>query len=970
MPKKSAAKRKSPSKKKSAPAKEKPAAAVALGVPVVGLGSSAGGLEALESFFSAMQTNSGLAFVVVTHQHAGHTSLLPELLSERTDMEVAEATNGQLVLPNHVYVAPPAGQLGILNGKLQITELTKKETPSLRIDHFLRSLAEDQKETAVGVILSGSGTDGTLGVKAIKGESGMVMVQEVRTAQYSGMPSSAISTGLADYILPPNEMPRQLLAYVSGPYLKAPEDEVPPDEPLQRVFLLLRARTGHDFSNYKSTTIRRRIERRMNVHQIATTGDYVRYLRENPAEIDLLFKELLISVTSFFRDPQAFQFLSEKPLRERIQQLPDEYTFRVWIPGCATGEEAFTLAILLRELLESEGKHFDVQIFATDLDSEAIDSARAGNYPEGIAGDVTPERLDRFFNRRDSSYQVRKEIREMVIFAPQNVIKDPPFTKLDLISCRNLLIYLNQDLQKRLLPIFHYALKSEGLLLLGPSESVGQFTDSFHLVDKKWKIFRRRDTTASSCFLPEMPAQPVRPIDSGRTRTTVVIPDREIPAIVEKALLSRHCPPSVLVNSRGEFVHIHGRTGEFLEPAGGQPRMNLFDMAREGLQLELAAALRQSTAEGREVVREKISVKTNGGFSLVTVTVSPMVEPESIRGLMLVSFVHVPTPKKKAKGSTGTDPDRVQELEDQLQHSKESLQTTIEELQTSNEELKSANEELQSTNEELQSTNEEMETSKEEMQSLNEELTTVNNELESKMRALSQANDDMLNLLNSTTIATIFLDNDLNIKRFTDEARSLVHLILSDVGRPLADLVSNLVYSELVEDCKGVLKTLAWKETEVETDTGKWYLMRIMPYRTSDNKIDGLVVTFVEISQTRYTRQYFESIVDTMREPLLVLDDELRVVSGNSTFCRTFETSSELIDKKLIYELGDGEWDVPILRKLLEEILPQDQKFEDFRVETEFPDIGKRAFMLNGRKLERAAGLPGMILLAIEEAAE
>ncbi len=939
---------------------------------VVGIGSSAGGLEALEAFFMAMNPRSGLAFVVVSHQHAGHTSLLPELLAEKTDMPVVEASSGLLVEPNHVYVAPPGGKLALLNGTLQIFEPTESPHLCLRIDHFFRSLAQDQRERAVCIILSGTGTDGTLGLKEVKGESGMAMVQEVRTAQYTGMPSSAIATGLVDYVLPPDKMPEQLLSYVSGPFLKlAPEVTQVTDEPLQQIFVLLRDRTGHDFSNYKTTTIRRRIERRLNVHQIEDPSQYVRFAQENPSEIDLLFKELLISVTSFFRDPKAFEALGHPKtgiLSKLILALPQNAIFRAWIPGCATGEEPYSLAILLREIIESTGKHLDVQIFATDLDEIAIHSARAGIYPEAIAADVGATRLDRYFVRKGDSYQVCKEIREMVTFAPQNLIKDPPFTKLDLITCRNVLIYLNAKLQKRLLPILHYALKPGGLLFLGPSETVGQCSELFHLEDKRWKIYSKIEATVTGFFWPEVSAQPVRQTEPGPMNPKTPDPERSVPSMVTQTLLSRFCPPSILCNNLGEIFHIHGRTGDFLEPSAGQPRMNVLEMAREGLELELASALRRAGKE-TDVTRENVRIRKNGGFTTVHLSVTKLLEPEPVRGLYLVSFLPVktPKPKSKTKAAKAVDNDRVKQLEEELQHSKESLQTTIEELQTSNEELKSANEELQSTNEELQSTNEEMETSKEELQSLNEELTTVNNELESKMQSLGEANDDMLNLLNSTSIATVFLDNELKIKRYTEEAKNLINLIPTDIGRPIVDLSSHLLYTTLVSDCQSVLKTLAFREKEVETDFGGWYLMRIGPYRTSENVISGLVITFFEISQTYQQRAFFESIVQTVGEPLVVLDEKLQIVSCNSAFCDTFQNGSQPIENTLIYEIGSGQWNHPELRRLLEKVLPENKQFENLRVEADFPDIGHKTFIINGRQLEQGPGQAAMILLAMRE---
>ncbi len=949
-------------------------------MPVVGIGASAGGLEALEELFEHMPAETGMAFVVVTHQHPGHTSLLPELLGKETEMPVVEAADGTKLQPNHVYVGPPGGHLAILGGTLHRMEADAKTAPRLPIDYFFRSLAEDQKERAICIVLSGTGTDGTLGLKAIKGDSGMAMVQQPQSAKYAGMPSSAIATGLADYVLPPTAMPNRLIAYAKGPYLATAkaDSEVPsvPAEPMQKIFVLLRGRTGHDFSAYKSNTIHRRIERRMNVHQINNPNQYVRYLQENPHEIDVLFKELLISVTNFFRDAEAWSALGAH-LKKLLRSRPDNYTVRAWVPGCATGEEAFSLAIVLRECMDALNRHIDVQVFGTDLDADAIETARAGRYPEGIAVDVSPARLERYFTHDDGAYRIRKEIREMVVFAPQNVIRDPPFTKLDVLCCRNLLIYLNSDLQRRLLPIFHYALKPDGLLFLGPSETVGTFTDLFETFDKRWKVFRRKESVSALRALPEIPAQPLTG-DEGAAAPTAGAPyikEAHVSTLIERLLLGRFAPASVVVNPRGDIVYIHGRTGAYLEPAAGQPRNNVLEMAREGLQFDLAAALRECVRIGAEVTREDVRVKANGEFVRVNLTVAPISEPESIRGLLLVTFRPAPpvsaelADSERSRKPVDEDEGRIGQLEKELRYLKESQQTTLEELETSNEELKSTNEELQSTNEELQSTNEELETSKEEMQSLNEELTTVNAELQSKLDDLSQANDDMQNLLNSTDIATVFLDADLNIKRFTDRAKRLVMLRPTDVGRPISELASKLKVDDLAANCAGVLKTLVSKEDEVETHDGGCYLMRIMPYRTAENVIDGVVLTFVDIGRLKASERaiaYFQGIVDTVREPLLVLDGQLHVVSANRSFYRAFQTSAKQTEGELIYELGIGQWDVPRLRELLEEILPKNEEFENYEVEAEIPKLGRRVVLLNARRLQQTAGAPERILLALE----
>jgi two-component system, chemotaxis family, CheB/CheR fusion protein len=952
------------------------------GFPIVAIGASAGGLEALDELFHNMPADTGMAFVVVTHLPSGHTSLLPELLSRETSMPVVEAVEATQVQPNHVYIYPPGGPIAIINGVLHQRECDQRDVPRLPIDQFFRSLAEDQKGNAICIVLSGTGTDGTLGLRAIKGESGMAMVQQPQSAKFSGMPSNAIATNLADYVLPPSAMPKQLIAYAKSPSLLRAAVHAPdvPTGVMQKIFELLRNRTGNDFSSYKTKTLHRRIERRMNVHQIKEPEQYLKYLQQNPPEIDALFNELLISVTNFFRDPDAWKSLAPW-LTNLIASRPDNYTVRAWVPGCSTGEEVYSLAISLRECIDKCGRPLKVQIFGTDLDADAIEAARIGQYPEGIGVDVSPERLQRYFVLHNGYFRICKEIREMTIFAPQNLIKDPPFTKLDMISCRNVLIYLNSDLQKRLLPIFHYAMKPDGLLFQGPSETVGAFTELFEPLDKRWRIYRRKDSPTSLRRLPDMPAQP-RTRSTGEADPSISSPlvkQTHLSTLIERSLLNRFAPVSIVVNDHGEIVFIHGRTGQYLEPSPGQPGVNIVEMAREGLQIELAAAIRECVAAGGEIVRHDIRVKTNGDYSVIDLTVTKLAEPEALRDLLLVTLRTVPsTPqqapgrKKKTSNKSGQG-DHIERLERELRSMRESQQTTLAELETSNEELKSANEESQSTNEELQSANEELETAAEEMQSLNEELTTVNAELQSKVDELSQANNDMQNLLNSTDIATIFLDQDLNVKRFTNQATKLVTLRPTDVGRPITELASNVSYGNLAEACHGVLKTLLPIEREVVTTEGVWYLMRIMLYRTTDNVIDGLVITFVNIKQLKdakkaeASRAYFESIFETVREPLVVLDDKRRVVSANRCFYSSFRMRPSQVQGQCIWEIGDGAWNIPALRELLDELLPQNSSFDAFEVEHEFPKIGRKVFILNARRLEPDTVLPGMILLAFED---
>lgn len=829
-------------------------------MPIVAIGASAGGLEALQEFFSNCPPESGIAFVVVTHVRPGRDSILPELLGAITKMDVFSAGDNSHIERNKVIVARDV-LLSVSGGVLRTVKAeATPETSYHPIDHFFRSLADDQREHAIGIVLSGSGNDGALGIKAIKAAGGMVMVQTPETAKYTGMPDSAIATHLADYILPPKALPAALVEYCRGPYLQLVRRvEVPalPESAIQAILVRLRTHSGQDFTCYKKSTMSRRIQRRMNVHHIDEPQAYLAFLRENPHEIDALLEELLISVTSFFRDPPAWKALAEEAIPRLLDDRPDGQQLRVWVPGCATGEEAYSVAIILEEQIRRSERTHPVQIFATDLDERAIDVARAGLYPEGVSADVSVERLKTFFSRQDGAYRIHKSIRDTIVFAQQNVISDPPFTRLDLIVCRNVLIYLDAGVQQHVLPNFHYALRPGGLLFLGSAEAVGEASDLFEVINGKYKILRRKDITKpvhpmiTHTTIRRTPGEPVEPEDRS-PRAQLQFSKR-----VEQLLLDRFVPCSILVDERGTVMHVQGRSGMFLEPEQGPPRNNVLEMAREGLAANLAACMRQARQEQREIVRSGIRVRTNGGHTSVDLNVVPLKEPEAFRNLFLLTLRPSPVPSDPGAMVEPAVPDNIDriDLERELQHTRENLQTTIEELETSNEELKSSNEELQSTNEELQSTNEELETSKEEMQSLNEELNTVNSELQAKLEALARTNDDMNNLLNSMQVATIFLDTRLRVKRYTEQARDVVRLISTDIGRPLSDLTSILDYSTLIQDCERVLTTLIPLEREVQNTAGQWYLIRLMPYRTAENFIEGLVMIIVDINRTKQAEE-------------------------------------------------------------------------------------------------------------------
>jgi two-component system, chemotaxis family, CheB/CheR fusion protein len=959
------------------------------GFYTVGMGASAGGLEAFEAVFRNMPEDPGMAFILVPHLDPTHTSILPQLVQKCTHMKVMQVEDGLKVLPNTVYIVPPNKDLAIFHGTLQLIEPTGSRAVRLPINYFFRSLAQDQREKAICIVLSGMGTDGALGLRAIKEVLGMAMVQAPETAKYDSMPRSAIETGLVDYVLPPEKMGEHLIEYRK----RATNRLVPWDFPkdgevtvaMQKIYILLRAQTGHDFSLYKPNTVWRRVERRMDVHQLDHISKYVRYLQENPREVEILFKELLIGVTRFFRDPEAFEILKEKIMPQYLKDKPNTTSIRVWVPGCSSGEEAYSVAMIMSECVEALDHHCNVQIFATDIDADAIALARVGIYPETIAEDVDADRLRRFFSKEDGTYRVIKNVREMLVFAPHDIIKDPPFTKLDLICCRNLLIYLDSILQKKLLPLFHYSLKPKGILFLGSSETIGGSVDLFSASDRKWKIFTRKDSASAPCTIVEFP--PMRPPEKAAEIHAWRGGESRVRQLAEGFLTSRYAPPGVLINDKGDIQYVHGRTGKYLEPASGEARFNILGMAREGLRGELSRAIQKANAEKRDITCKGLRVKSNGDIQSVNLSVKQVTGRGTPPGLLMILFEDVGSAGKsiqaERKGQSKNKPyKRIEVIEQELQYTKESLQSTIEELETINEALNATNEELQSTNEELQSANEELQTSKEEQQSLNEEVVTVNTELQSKLDELSNVNNDIRNLLDSIEFPTIFLDRELKIKRFTSNAVKLVHLIQSDIGRPISHVVSNLKYGNLAEDAEQVLRKPGLKETEVESKDGRWYLMRILPYRTADNVLDGVVISFLDIHDRKAAadkiqslnqslqeaHDFAEAIIATLREPLVVLNQDLSVISANRSFYRTFQVNPGSTEGRLIYDLGNRQWDIPGLRELLERIIPENDVLEDYEVEHGFPDIGFRKMLLNARRIASEKTGRALILLAFEDA--
>ena len=875
--------------------------------PIVCIGASAGGLEALEQFLSNVPAISEMAYIVIQHLDPTHKGILPELLQRISLLEVFQVKENMTVRVNSVYVIPPNKSMSILHGVLHLFEPTEIRGLRLPIDFFLRSLADDRHERAVGVILSGMGSDGSIGLRAIKEKNGIAMVQDPSTAKFDSMPRNAIESVKADIVAPANELPGKLFAILQHvPNAESdPEIEIQRKSSLEKIIILLRARTGNDFSFYKKNTVYRRIERRMNIHKIAKIGLYVHLLQENPNEVDILFKELMIGVTNFFRDAPVWDTLENTVIPEIIKNMQAGKPLRAWIPGCSTGEEAYSLAIIFKEALEkiNEKGGFSLQIYATDLDNDAIETARRGLFSVNISDDVSPGRLKRFFNPTDEGFRINTEIREMIVFAQHNLIMQPPFTRIDIISCRNLLIYMDAELQKKVFGLFYYSLNPKGIMVLGSSETLGTQDYLFTPVDARLKIYKRILTTMK----PELFDFPSSFSRTNPIKTVKQMPDKSsqnIEALSDQLLLQHFSPPGVLVTETGDIIYISGHTGKYLEPAVGKANMNIYAMLREGLRNEFSAAFRKAIQTKHTVVLRNLKVGKNGSTQTLNMNIKWIEKPEPLNGMIMIIFTDVQEVNDinivEKKGKKSLNNIRRTELDEELQRLREEMKCTQEEMQTSQEELKSTNEELQSTNEELQSTNEELTSSKEEMQSLNEELQTVNTELQSKVNDFSRVNNDMKNLLNSTDIATLFLDKELNIRRYTNEATKIFKLIKSDIGRPFTDLVSDLIFPELATDALEVLRTLTFIKKQIPAKDGRWFSIRIMPYRTFDDRIDGLVITFFNITdhkklegELNETEQLHRMLLKSSSDVILRLSADWKILEFNPEAEIFFNKKSE-----------------------------------------------------------------------------
>jgi two-component system, chemotaxis family, CheB/CheR fusion protein len=962
-----------------------------LSFPVVGIGASAGGLEAFSELLRHLPEKTGMAYVLVQHLDPKHSSDLREILSRMTKIPVEEVTDGALVQPDHIYVIPPNTSMILKDGGLRLAPRVLTRGQYMPIDHFLRSLAETRGNRAISVILSGTASDGTEGCRAIKAAGGITFAQDQESAKYGSMPHSAVASGCIDFVMPPAEVAKELTRVAKHPYLtpaplETSESALAGEDQMQALLWLLRESTGVDFTHYKQTTLQRRIKRRLVLHKLENLKDYLRYVRSNPTEVEELYQDILIHVTGFFRDPSAFEALREHVLPNLFKDKKSG-TVRVWVPGCSTGEEVYSLAMVMLEYMWLETNRTakvplgDVpfQIFATDISDTALDRARAGVYSNALVADVSPERLRRFFVRLDGGHQIVKPVREMCIFAKQNVAKDPPFSNLDLISCRNLLIYLGPVLQKRVIPTLHYALKNDGYLMLGESENLGSFTEYFAPLDKKSKIFQKKRSAARL-------ASYFGALDFGIRRNTEDLKAPQEPHSphtiekeVDRLLMNRFVPASVVVNDEMEIVQLRGKTGAYLEPAAGQPTFNLSKMAREGLLVDLRAALSKAKKENTTVRKEGVQVQSNGHTREVNLEVTPLRGAVGRRErYYVIVFQDVMPPearnRKEKKRATRIKDGLAKEhaqLKRELEQLREQFQTLIEEHETTTEEFKSANEEVLSANEELQSTNEELETAKEELQSTNEELTTLNEELQNRNVELTSANNDLLNVLGNVTVPVVILDQDLRIRRFTPPAQKLLNLLPSDVGRRLTEIRPNLNDDDLGKMARETVENVTSKEQEVqENETGTWYLMRARPYKTWDNKIEGAVISFENIDafkrSVEHMNRYAAELIEGAPSAALILDGSLQVVSANGAFREKFEVSQKETEKRPVYELGNGQWNIPRLRELLEGVLPNNGRVENFEVRHDFPSLGPRTMVLNAKRIEPQQGVR-MILLYIND---
>jgi len=946
---------------------------------VVGIGASAGGLEALGELVKHVPLEH-MAFVVVQHLSPHHESVLTQLLSRTSKIEVATATNGTRVTPNHVYVIPPNTDLALLNGVIHLLSPPGGDRPRLPIDHFFRSLAQDMGSSAIGIILSGTGTDGTLGLRAIKEGGGLAFVQDPSSAKYDGMPRSALASGYADFCLTPMAIGQELARISKRPEaLKRPK---PPNrtarmqEQIVRLFLLVRSAFGNDLTRYKPSTVERRIERRMTLHRIGKLDEYVKYVESNPDELHALYKDMLIAVTNFFRDPVAFEALKSRIFPKILDGKDGQSAIRIWIPACATGEEAYSVAISLIEFLGDRLPDKRVQIFGTDVDEDSIQTARRGVYHQNIELDVSPERLGRFFVKKDGDYQISRRIRDMVVFSKQNLLRDAPFSRMDLVSCRNFLIYLQPSAQKKVLSILHYALGAPGYLMLGTSETVGDAPDLFSLVDRKNKMYAKRHTAKVPTLDEIMSVSGyVERIEPG----SALRPAVSLQALADRKILEVYGPPGVLINENLDILHFRGHTGPYLDPSPGSASFSIMRLARPELHIELTRSIQEAFGGDKRVATE-VKFREGEKVSAVRLDIVPVQEPETKTRCLLVSFMKLEPPEDLLPAPVAeseTDQrvialgKRMQELEWELKATKEYLQSTIEDKESANEELKSANEELQSANEELQSANEELETSREEMQSSNEELTTVNEELQNRMAELSQTNDDLHNVLVGLDSPTIIVGMDLRVRRYTASAERVLDLAPADVGRSISFL-DGFTGLDTRARVHQVIETLVTVEDEVVCRNQHWYSLRVTPYKTLDHSIRGAVVTLTDIDVrkrsaelVRDVGQYAGKFLAAIHHPLLIMDGRLRIIWANEAFYSTFQAVSEETVGNIFPAAAPLGIDSQVLERL-EQTVRTGQPFRDLPVSIRLPNEGKRSVKLGASRVPLPTDSV-LVLVSIEE---
>jgi two-component system CheB/CheR fusion protein len=979
--------------------------------PIVGIGASAGGLEAFTQLLRHLPTDTGMAFVLIQHLDPNQKSLLSEILSRATAMSVVETQDGMVVEPNCVYVIPPNAKMTITQGRLSLAPRDKARGTAMPVDTFFLSLAEDQGNKAIAIVLSGGDGDGSRGLAAIKEAGGITFAQCEDSAQFSSMPNTAVATGQVDFVLPPQDMAEELATLSRHPYVAHPtQTEIlsTGETALQTIFALLRTATGIDFTLYKHTTLKRRILRRMVLYRLESLEDYVTYLRDHPAEVQALYDDVLINVTSFFRDPLVFETLKSivfPTIADKLSDVP----IRLWVAGCSTGEEAYSIAICLLEFLDQQPLKPPIQIYATDISDWAIEKARLGFYKQSLVSDVSSERLQRFFVPVEGGYQISKSVRELCVFAKQNLCSDPPFSRLDLISCRNVLIYLSTTLQKKILPSFHYGLKPTGFLILGTSETTGEATDLFTLIDKKHKIYARKLVPArlsldliTSSYSSDI-AEPTTSVGDV-TRTELNLQQE-----ADRIVLARYVPSGVVINQELEILHFRGQTGLYLGFASGRASLNLLKMAKDGLKLDLRTAIHQAKQQDAPVRKEGLQIREREQMRQVSVEVIPLqargleeryflvlfeeafplaqtvsvdqAQAQDENVLALLGALLKSSLRKLAYKTRGTlaplaDQQETARLRQELATTQEYLRSIIEEQEATNQDLRAANEEILSSNEELQSSNEELETAKEEIQATNEELNVINDELQRRNFELTQISSDLQNLISSTNIPILMLSSDLRIRRFTPLAQTILHLIPTDVGRPFRDINSTLNVPDLEAQILEVINTLTPKAQEIQDQAGHWYDLRIRPYRTIDNRIDGAMVMLVDINTLKHSmeqlqsaRNYAQAIVETVREPLIVLNNQLCVLTANQSFYQMFRTTIVETEQRSLFELGNGQWNVLSLRARLESILPNGTQFQDFEIEHDFEQIGHRIMLLNARSMIQAEN-GNSILLAIADVTE